>query len=88
MNTLQATTLPTEANVINIIFGSQNGLHPLCQSHSSIYLFFSRGRLRSSQVAIWAHCQTCFGWGALRWVPDVHFPTGCQWTETIPAVKR
>ena len=50
MNTLQATTLPTEANVINIIFGSQNGLHPLCQSHSSIYLFFSRGRLRSSQV--------------------------------------
>ena len=51
-------------------------------------LVFLEGAPAIKPGAIWAHCQTCFGWGALHWVPDVHFPTGCQWTETIPAVKR
>ena len=82
MNTLQATSLHTEVNVVIITFDNQKGLHPLCENHSSIYLFLEG--LSATQVDIRAHCQSCFGWGALHWVPDAQLPTRCQWTEEIP----
>lgn len=78
---LQATSLATEVNELKIIFDSQTSLHPLCESHSSIYFIFEG--MSAIQVDIRAHCWSCFGWGALHWVSDAQFPTGSQWTETI-----
>lgn len=68
MNTLQATSLPTEVNEIKIIFDSQISLHPLCESHSLIYLFCEG--LPAIQVDIQAHHQSNFGWGALHWIAN------------------
>lgn len=82
MNTLQATSLLTEVDVIKIIFDDQASLHPLCESHSSIYLFCDG--LSMIHVDIQAHRQSPFGWGALHWIVDAQFPDGIQRTETIP----
>ena len=79
MNTLQATSLFTEVNVIKIIFDGQATLHPLCESHSSIYLFCEGFSM--AHIDIQAHHQPPFGWGALHWIVNAQFPTGCQWTE-------
>lgn len=79
MNTLQATSLPTEVDEIKIIFDSQTSLHPLCESHSSIY-FFCKGLL-AIQVDIQAHRQSMFDWGALHWIVNAQFPAGSQWTK-------
>lgn len=82
MNTLQATSLLTEVNVIKIISDSQTRLHPLCESHSSIYLFCEG--FSAIHVDIQAHSQSPFGWGALHWITNAQFPDGIQRTETVP----
>ena len=82
MNTLQATSLLTEVNFIKIIFDGQASLHPLCESHSSIYLFCEGFSM--THVDIQAHRQSPFGWGALHWIANAQLPTGYQWTEMIP----
>lgn len=82
MNTLQATSLLTEDNVIQIISDSQTRLHPLCESHSSIYLF-SQG-FSAVHVDIQAHRQSPFGCGALHWIANAQLPDGIQRTETVP----
>ena len=82
LNTLQATSLTMEVNVIKIIFDSQASSHPLCESHSSIYLFCEGFSL--IHVDIHAHHQSPFGWGPLHWIVDAQFPDGIQRTETIP----
>ena len=79
LNTLQATSLTMEVNVIKINFDSQTSLHPLCESHSSIYLICEG--LPAIQVDIQAHCQSAFGWGALHWIVNAQFPAGSQWTK-------
>lgn len=61
MNTLQAISQPTEVNVMIITFDNQKGLHPLCENHSTIYLFLEG--VSAIQVDIRAHCQSFFGWG-------------------------
>ena len=82
LNTLQATSLAMEVNVIKIIFDGQASLHPLCESHSSIYLFCEGFSM--THVDIQAHRQSPFGWGALHWIANAQLPTGYQWTEMIP----
>lgn len=80
MNTLQATSLLTEVNLIKIISYGQASLHPLCESHSSIYLFCEGFSV--IHVDIHAHHQSPFSWGALHWIVDTQFPDGIQSTET------
>ena len=80
LNTLQATSLTMEVNVIKIIFDSQTSLHPLCgESHSSMYLLCEGFSM--IHVDIQAHRQSPFGWGALQWIENAQLPTGYQWTE-------